>query len=93
MCALFCVDLLILQRHNLMYFTGDIGDCLKVLRQNQRDVLTSELMDRCENDRRGEGGGGRLGGGGSWVSPRQPKALPASVADGPCAHNHTDFCL
>ena len=44
--ALFCVDLVILQRHNLMYFGGGIGECLKVMRGNRTDILSSELMDR-----------------------------------------------
>ncbi|GMH72926.1 hypothetical protein TrST_g2512 [Triparma strigata] len=45
-CALFCVDILILQRQKLMYFEGDIVGCLKKLRQNRNHILTSQLMER-----------------------------------------------
>lgn len=45
-CALFCVDILVLQRQKLVYFEGDIAACLKKLRQNRNHILTSQLMER-----------------------------------------------
>ncbi|GMH76315.1 hypothetical protein TL16_g07034 [Triparma laevis f. inornata] len=45
-CALFCVDILVLQRQKLVYFEGDVAACLKKLRQNRNHILTSQLMER-----------------------------------------------
>jgi hypothetical protein len=46
--ALLCVDILILQRNNLLlrFKEGGINECLELLRSYRHDILTSQLVER-----------------------------------------------